>query len=491
MSCDASIHIDSSLKYPTKAPFDPDKIYQELDPLGLTGLNSENKVYAAIRKTLEHLGLDSKRMNTSNWNPFSDFIKPGDTVLIKPNLVLHHNRGNENIDAVVTHASVIRPIIDYSLLALNGKGKLIIGDAPHGDADFNSIIRYNGLEELVSWYNEKTKYTIELRDFRKYIYPKGFSDSIFKEVNNDPDGYNLVNLGKLSKLDKLANIERLYGSDYDRKFIVEQHRNNQHKYLIAGTVLNSDVIISVPKLKTHKKTGITINLKNLVGINGDKNYLAHYRVGPPSQGGDEYPDTNSYVLKMLRNLNNFRRDVLLSKNKMSLRYINKLFKIPAYFLNFLHSYFNKIKKIHGGNWYGNDTCWRMCLDLNYILRYADKRGNLGDKVQRKYFCLVDGIIAGEGDGPMTPDPKPIGFLAAGFDPYKVDYVCSYLMGFNPTKLQLIKNSQQDKIIGFLPEDLKVYCYHNAQEIFFRNINLQFLPHYAWQGKIERKEDESS
>ena len=58
--------------------------------------------------------------------------------------------------------------------------------------------------------------------------------------------------------------------------------------MIAPAVLSSDVVISVPKLKVHRKVGTTLNLKNMVGINSDKNHLAHYRVGPPSKGGDEF-----------------------------------------------------------------------------------------------------------------------------------------------------------------------------------------------------------
>lgn len=53
-------------------------------------------------------------------------------------------------------------------------------------------------------------------------------------------------------------------------------------------MLASDVIISVPKLKVHRKVGTTLNFKNMVGINTDKNHLAHYRIGAPAQGGDEF-----------------------------------------------------------------------------------------------------------------------------------------------------------------------------------------------------------
>src|SRR5690606_2650770 len=51
------------------------------------------------------------------------------------------------------------------------------------------------------------------------------------------------------------------------------------------------LVINLPKLKTHKKTGVTLSLKNLVGINGDKNWLPHHSLGSVGEGGDEFPDS--------------------------------------------------------------------------------------------------------------------------------------------------------------------------------------------------------
>ena len=39
----------------------------------------------------------------------------------------------------------------------------------------------------------------------------------------------------------------------------------------------------MPKLKTHKKCGVTISLKNLVGLNTNKNLLPHHSLGTPSR----------------------------------------------------------------------------------------------------------------------------------------------------------------------------------------------------------------
>ena len=59
-----------------------------------------------------------------------------------------------------------------------------------------------------------------------------------------------------------------------------------------------------------------------------------------------------------------------------------------------------------GDWYGNDTVWRMALDLNRVLFFADRNGVLQERPQRRYFSVIDGIVAGEGEGPLLPTPKP-------------------------------------------------------------------------------------
>ena len=127
----------------------------------------------------------------------------------------------------------------------------------------------------------------------------------------------------------------------------------------------------------------------------------------------------------------------------------------------------------------------MCLDLNHILRNVDAYGNLQSSPQRRYFCLVDGIVSGEGDGPMCPDPKPCGLLAAGKDPYQVDYISSYLMGFDPEKLALLRESRSSPEAGFDPNSLRIACSRRGAPVDYKSVNLRFRAHPAWKGTIER------
>jgi hypothetical protein len=56
----------------------------------------ENEVYHAVRESLALLGMDEARFGTSEWNPLADRIRPGDTVVLKPNMVLNYSLDGRN-----------------------------------------------------------------------------------------------------------------------------------------------------------------------------------------------------------------------------------------------------------------------------------------------------------------------------------------------------------------------------------------------------------
>ncbi|MCG8571237.1 MAG: DUF362 domain-containing protein [Spirochaetes bacterium] len=143
-------------------------------------------------------------------------------------------------------------------------------------------------------------------------------------------------------------------------------------------------------------------------------------------------------------------------------------------------------------WSGNDTVWRTLLDLNRAALYADKKGNMCDTIQRKYFCILDGIVGGEGDGPIAPDAKHAGVLIAGFNPVAIDTVATTLMGFDVAKVRLVEKSLQDKnrkMPLFFGEKTSISVVDNGTKKdlnqFADDRNLHFKPHPSWLGEIER------
>ncbi|OUO79404.1 hypothetical protein B5F53_07930 [Blautia sp. An249] len=71
----------------------------------------------------------------SNWDPLGEIVHPGDTVLIKPNLVIHKNLSG-GVNCLTTHPSIIRAVLDYVLIALKNKGCVILRDVPVQSCDF-------------------------------------------------------------------------------------------------------------------------------------------------------------------------------------------------------------------------------------------------------------------------------------------------------------------------------------------------------------------
>ncbi|HVY47125.1 MAG TPA: DUF362 domain-containing protein, partial [Minicystis sp.] len=94
-------------------------------------------------------------------------------------------------------------------------------------------------------------------------------------------------------------------------------------------------------------------------------------------------------------------------------------------------------KVIDGSWEGNRTLYRTVLDLNTIVHYADRDGALRDAPQRRVLAIVDGVVAGEGEGPLGAAPVDAGLLVGGFDPALVDVAATRAMGLDPLRVPMI------------------------------------------------------
>ena len=140
---------DPELRYPQASPFDPDQAYPEY-PFAATMVCAENRVYGAVRQVLYESGLDRSRFDTAQWNPFGDLVREGGTVLIKPNWVRHYHLRDEDIFSIITHPSVLRPLIDYAFKAVGPSGRVWVRDAPLFDTDFTVLRQVCQLDALES-----------------------------------------------------------------------------------------------------------------------------------------------------------------------------------------------------------------------------------------------------------------------------------------------------------------------------------------------------
>lgn len=448
-----------------------------------------------LRELFVALCLDVDNYGSSRWNPLSRWVRPGHTVVIKPNFVSHRNHSGHSIYSVITHPSVIRAIVDYTFIALHGKGRIIIADSPEMYCSWTKLIEQVRLEALLDFYKREFDFQIEIIDLRDFEVIES-SDPQFSQsreaLAGDPSGSVVVNLAGHSHFAGLPS-ENFYGADYDRKATISRHHDSVQEYLVSKTILTADFIIFIPKMKTHKKVGVTLNLKGLVGTVTDKNCLIHYRLGSPRFSGDQLPDDVPTVDRSLLRLRSWLFDQTLSRQD---RWGDLFYKVAGFM--YRHSVGRLIKlqsstiAQDGGNWYGNDSAWRMVADLAKIIYFASDTGKLQNESARRFLSVVDGIIAGEGNGPLAPSAKFCGCLVAGDDLVAVDLVTSQLMGIDPSRLRQFEVAADKEWPFRVRSPADVFVSVNGKQLLGEELmnpcadipRFRFRPPDGWSGAIE-------
>jgi uncharacterized protein (DUF362 family) len=102
------------------------------------------------------------------------------------------------------------------------------------------------------------------------------------------------------------------------------------------------------------------------------------------------------------------------------------------------------------------------------------------KVRPPDLCLVDGLIAHEGPGPVSGLPRVMRLIVAGTDAAATDHVCARLMGMNPRNIPHLKLAARHQI-GTDQYDVKGCCLDEVAEDFM------FIPRWrqAWMWIRER------
>ena len=131
----------------------------------------------------------------------------GKRVVLKPNLVEYHH------DKVInTHPHIVAAAIE--LCRREGAAEVIVAEGPGHWRNVEYLVSASGLGDVL----------------RHYKVP-------FVDLNHD-EPVKTLNLGRLTRLDYLY---------------------------LAHTIASAEVLISIPKLKTHHWAGATLSLKNLFG----------------------------------------------------------------------------------------------------------------------------------------------------------------------------------------------------------------------------------
>lgn len=359
-------------------------------------------------------------------SPFlQDSSVKGKKVLFKPNWVMHPVSESDTL-CLCTNETFLLAAVETILK--KSPHSIVIGDAPIQLCNWESLLSRDFYESLNVL---RTRYRTEISicDFRRTKLDNT-SSKVLSGLQ-PLDQYVIFDLGSDSFLEDITSANNktpFRVTNYNPEVLSRAHRRGVHRYCITNYLFDADIVISLPKIKTHQKTGITGALKNLVGLNGDKDFLPHHRLGGTGFGGDCYPGKN-----YIRFLSELALDVSNRTSASNLRrtwaYISKVI--------WMISFPKKVHSLSAG-WYGNDTTWRMVMDLNRIAVFGRPNGTLSPTPLRSIYSLCDGIVAGQGDGPLSPEPLALGFIAFSNDSATTDICFGTLLGFEIDKVPLLK-----------------------------------------------------
>ena len=368
------------------------------------------------------------------WQRIQAAVKPGDKVFLLCNFVQERRLGQspEEMQAKCTHGAVVHAVCEAVLAALGDSGEVCYGNAALQSSDWGRLMQQTGAGFLEEHYRRQGR-AVHQKDLRMFLRPRTVAGASRAAERRDAERHCVeIDLKEHSLLHELsaAGGPGFRVSDYDYRRTERCQNAVAHKYVVSRDVLDADVVIHIPKLKTHEKVGITCALKGVVGIVGSKDCLAHYRSGGHDHGGDEYPgrgtwrrwqsSLHEHLHAMQREGPGWQAGLMFDRNVMRV--------------------LSRCGLVYGGAWHGNDTCWRMALDLARIVYYADRHGAMQDAPQRTNICLVDGIVGGEGRGPLSPTPVASQVLLFADDLALCDLAAARLMGFDPERLPLIRHA---------------------------------------------------
>lgn len=470
----------SGLRYPgAEHCFSPDERYPEYPFAHLSP--RPNPVYRMLRELFREMQMDLPHYGTPHWNPLGEWIRRGQTVFALVNFVTERRplQSRSDFDAMLTHPSVIRAALDYIVIATGDPALVSFGNAPVQSARMEKLTSQNGAISLREFYLRHAGCEMGPHDLRLYISKVNALGARASARVLDTQDEVTFDLGNSSLLDGLPEqtfsefrVED-YGSDATRMF----HHKGAHLYKVHRAVVGSDVIFHVAKLKTHGKVGLTGALKGAVGAISRKECLAHHRQGSPQQGGDEF-GCSTALTRLYAGLGNRATNDCGNSLRVLHRTLGRILDL-----------------VFGidirGSWPGNDTAWRMALDINRCLVYGRLDGSLSAIPVRKVVCLLDGIVSGEGDGPIHVRSRRDGLLVLSGDSCFADLGAALLMGFDPDRIPIIREALRmtDLPIGSGPSCCAEFLLNGspvAANSIAGRIVRPFRPPRAWVGKIELK-----
>ena len=114
---------------------------------------------------------------------------------------------------------------------------------------------------------------------------------------------------------------------------------------------------------------------------------------------------------------------------------------------------------------------------------------------RRVLTVLDGVVAGEGEGPLAPRDVPLGVVLASADPLALDLAAVRLMGFDEARLPKLQGAMTARELRVTevraPGDVEVGEVDPASfSLAMRSLDALHAPrcfeaHPGWRGHVER------
>src|SRR5262249_23761834 len=156
------------------------------------------------------------------------------------------------LDCLITHASLIKHVVDFVAVALHGRGSIVIGDAPLQSCNFQELVGRSQVGEVVRSAEQRYPgVEILLQDWRLTLADR---HDVFSEwdrpvaqslrENHESllfENYQLVDLGTNSFLEDIADYaDRFRVTCYKPSLMSAHHRAGKHEYLVTKRISGAD-----------------------------------------------------------------------------------------------------------------------------------------------------------------------------------------------------------------------------------------------------------
>ena len=106
--------------------------------------------------------------------------------------------------------------------------------------------------------------------------------------------------------------------------------------------------------------------------------------------------------------------------------------------------------------------------------------------QRKRILIIDGVVRGEKQSPPFPTAKVANLLLGSNDSLGLDTVATYLMGFDPTRIPLMRNAWRmtnHRISNRRPQNIEV-VFNGTSKTTLAEVDKFLLKHHEFVALFE-------